>query len=134
MNTLELMIKEIYDENKYLYNDNLIHSIAEYIEHYNKCKDVDDPVYTPRQWYYDTKLNTPEEFITREGLLGKICDHFLKQRVECIDQTGCLPCYVDFKEDMESDDFKNEFGMYPEADTITMVDVINFLLDYYENN
>lgn len=131
MNTLEMMIEEIYKNYGYMYNENVIHCVAEYIENFNANKSPDEPVLTPRKWYNETRSMTPEEFVSRSDLFGKVANYFIEQRKLCIDQTGCLPCYEDWAQEMESDEFKNTIGEW--ADTITITDFLNWLLDNVEN-
>lgn len=127
MTTLEMMIAELYDEKGYLYTDDEIKSAAEYIEVYNQGKDEDELCLTPIKWFYETQLNYPEEFVTKDQVCSKIARYFVEQRKLCIDQTGCLPCYEDWAQEMESDEFKDTIGERAEAVTIT--EFLNWLLD-----
>ena len=127
MNTLEMMIEDIYKNHGYMYNANVIHCVAEYIENYNANKSPDDPVLTPRKWYNETQQMNPEEFVSKSALFGKIASYFVEQRKLCIDQTGCLPCYEDWAQEMESDEYKDAIGEW--ADAVTITDFLNWLLD-----
>ena len=127
MTTLEMMIEDIYKSYGYFYNENTISSVAEYIEMYNENKSEDEPTMTPRRWFENTAKANPDEFVSRSSLFGKIASYFVEQRKLCIDQTGCLPCYEDWAQEMESDEYKDAIGEWAEAVTIT--DFLNWLLD-----
>jgi len=127
MSTLELMIEDTYKDHGYMYNENVIHSVVEYIEMYNENKAEDEPTMTPRRWFLDTVNSHPETFVRKDDLYQKIADYFIEQRKLCIDQTGCLPCYDDWAQEMESEEFKNTIGEW--ADEITITDFLNWLLD-----
>lgn len=127
MSTLELMIEDTYKDHGYMYNENVIHNVAEYIEMYNENKAEDEPTMTPGRWFSDTSKACPEEFVRKEDLYQKIADYFIEQRKLCIDQTGCLPCYDDWAQEMESEEFKNTIGEW--ADEVTITDFLNWLLD-----
>ena len=127
MTTLELMIEDIYKNYGYMYNESVIRSVAEYIEMYNENKAEDEPTMTPRRWFQESVAANPEEFVRKEDIYQKIADYFIEQRKLCIDQTGCLPCYDDWAQEMESEEFKNTIGEW--ADEITITDFLNWLLD-----
>jgi len=134
--TLELMIEDLFKKKGYMYNEATISAASDYIEMYNTHKDEDEPTMTPASWLKMTEDDYPEcvdfELITKESLMYRIADYFVKQRRECIDQTGCLPCYDDFVQTMECDDYRDQIGGW--APEINITDFINFLLDYYEGN
>ena len=127
VNTLEMMIEDIYKDHGYMYNKNVISSVAEYIETYNASKSEDEPTMTPRRWFQDAVRSVPEDFVSKDGLYARITDYLIEKRKLCIDQTGCQPCYEDWALEMESDEYKDAIGEW--ADTITITDFLNWLLD-----
>ena len=131
MNTLEYLVKLELDKDGYIYNQSMLTAAAEYIELHNESCDIDDEDWwTPKDWVFYTKEYYPEKLVKKIELYDKICSYFIKQRNECEDQTGCLPIYEDYKEFVYCEDYKDTIGEY--YDMITMSDIINFLLTYYE--
>lgn len=132
VNTLELMIEDIYKDYGYMYNENTIRNVAEYIENYNANKPESEGTMTPRRWYNESVASNPEDFITKEQLYTRIAIYLDNQRNLCIDQTGCQPCYIDWKQEMECDEYKHTIGEW--ADTVTITDFLNWLLDMSLDN
>ena len=66
MKTLELMIQNILDKNGYALNSDLtdIEDVVNYLE---MCNDDNTPdnVYTPEDWFRDTRNNYPEYLIKK---------------------------------------------------------------------
>ena len=130
MNTLEQMVAKIFQHHHYVYNENLIRNIAQYIDMRNAVRKEDEPIYTPSKWYTETSESNPEMFLTQEDIMNRVADYFIAQRELCIDQTGCLPCYEDFALTFECDDFKDYVGEW--ADFVDFNGFLNYLLWHYE--
>lgn len=66
MKTLELMIQNILDKNDYALNSELtdIDGVIEYLEMINEDVTPDN-VYTPEDWFRDTKSGYPEYLIKK---------------------------------------------------------------------
>lgn len=130
MNTLELMVEKVLTDNNYIAVPSLVSAAAEYIDKVNENKLPSDNIYTPEQWLKDTKVNYPESLVKRFHGYTAICDYLVEQRKLCIDQTGCSFCITDLVGHFDAPDFQEEFGAYK----ITLNDILNFLLVYYEKH
>lgn len=131
MNTLEMMLKDLYEDEGFLYNESMLSAAAEYIEMYNANKAKDERTLTPYRWFSDSKRTCPESFVREDDLYCKVADYLIEQRKLCIDQTGCQPCYEDWKQEFESDDFRETIGEW--VDTITITKFLNWLLTVYNS-
>lgn len=131
MNTLELMVEKVLKDNGYIATPKIVEASAEYIDMVNENKDDSEPIYTPEKWLEETKASTfgKEELKTKIECCYEVCDYLAKQRERCIDETGCQLDVEDFREHFECDEFKDRFGDY----NLTLNDILNFLLVYYDN-
>lgn len=130
MNTIEMKLKDLYENEGFMYNESVLSAAAEYIEMYNANKSKDEPTLTPFKWFSQAKKECPDEFVREDDLYEKIADYFVEQRVLCIEQTGCKPCYEDWEQTFECEDFQNTIGEW--VDNITPTMFLNWLLDNYQ--
>lgn len=133
MNTLEYLVKLELDKGGYVYNQNMLKAAAEYIEMHNEHCDIDnteDDWMTPAIWLSCCKENNPDMLIKKNDLYSKICYYLIDQRNLCIEQTGLKPSYDDYKQGMDCDEFRYKIG--EGADILSIDDIFNFLLTYYE--
>ena len=121
MTTLEKWVRNTLKYHQVYANKSLIDAAVQQIEKENESE---DGLYTPDDWYWDTKRNFPE-MLLESDIYGPICSHLIEQRNECFDQTGSVPCLYDYGSEMESQMFKDHIGDY------NLDDVFNFLLSYY---
>ena len=121
MTVLEKWIKTTLQSHNVYPDRKLIEAAAEQIVRENEGN---SDLYTPDDWYLDTKRNFPE-LLLGSDIYGPICKHLIEQREDCLDLTGCVPCLFDYKEEMDSVLFKDKFG------DENLDNVFNFLLSYY---
>lgn len=140
MTTLEKQILKILSDNDLYLNSDLvtIEDIAEYIDGVN---DADKEYYSPADWLRDTKINFPEYLLNKQELNKKyyepILSYLATQRELCIEQTGCEPCFEDYEGGMDCDDFNRmltEHELEAEHCNIKLIDLFNYLLDYWNKN
>ena len=128
METLKLMLEDLFIKKGYIYKQGDIVAAAEYIEMQNKNGDTEE-VYTPEKWFKDTQSLNPEKFITKTELMDRAISFLIEQKEMCIDQSGLVPCIYDFEQGIASEDFINDVGIH--GYDVTLDDIFNFLIDYY---
>ena len=140
MTTLEKQIAKVLKNNDLFLNSDIttIQDVAEYIDMVNNA---DDDYYSPEDWLRDTKINFPEYLLNKQEVMIKyyepILAYLATQRELCIDQTGCEPCFEDYEGGMDCDDFNNmlkQHGLDEEHCSIKLIDLFNYLLDYWNKN
>ena len=143
MKTLEKMIKKVLAENNCVLNTEIadMEDVIDYIEMQNEDAYPVDEVYTPEQWFKDTKQNFPEYLLTTDEVKVKyfspILSYLADQRDLCIDQTGCEPCFEDYEGGMDCEDFEimlKRHELDPDLCKVTLCDLFNYLLNYWNVN
>ena len=128
------MIADMLKKRDCFYNDDLINSIAQYIEDVNNSAGPDDKTYTPDDWFKDTITQDNEmikrgdnpsniTLVNREHVMLKALNYLYQQRQLCIEQTGHEPTMEDYINHCESEEFKNITFGYVTIDTL-----INYII------
>lgn len=139
MYTLAKQIRKVLKENDYELNPEVtdIDDIIEYIEMKNR-ENGNDEYYSPEEWLADTKINFPEYLLTKDEIkkvyYEPVLFYLIQQKKLCMYQTNTAPDVKDYEESTCCEDFKmhlKSFGLDPKCE-LTMSDVFNYLLDYWD--
>lgn len=141
MKTLEKQIIKVLADRDYMLNGEIT-TLSDVVEYLDMMNDADeDDYYSPEDWFRDTKVHYPEYLISKQEYKDKcytpILTYLAKQRDLCIDQTGCVPCMVDYEGAIDCDEFKSMLKskeIDPNYCNVTISDLFNYLLDYWNNN
>ena len=140
MNTLEKQITKVLKDNNCYLNPDLI-TLSEAAEYIDMTNENDKDYYSPEDWFKDTKANFPEYLLNMDELQKKyyptILEYLATQRELCIDQTGLEPCFEDYENGMDCDDFRKNLinsDLEPEYCEVKVIDLFNYLLDYWNKN
>lgn len=140
MTTLAKQVLKVLNDNYLYLNSDLItlEDVADYIDMMNEGN---AEYYSPEQWLRDTKINFPEYLMTKEEVNRRYYEPILcylaTQRELCIDQTGMEPVFEDYEGEMDCEDYNNmlrEHELDVDSCSVKIIDLFNYLLDYWNKN
>lgn len=140
MNTLEKQIAKVLKDNEIYLNTDItsLSDIADYIDMTNEA---DDEYYGPEDWLRDTKISFPEYLLNQREVNQRyyepILSYLATQREMCIDQTGREPTFEDYEMGMDCEEYNNMLCQHEldiDSCSIKLVDLFNYLLDYWNKN
>lgn len=142
--TLELMIEKVLHENHCILNPEVtnMEDVIDYIEQVNSERTVDDGVYTPEEWFNDTRESYPEylmdlvedENYLKDAYFDEVIFVLLEFKEDYLTDTGEYPNISMFSAFVKTKEFKDKMRRrisYSDNVKMDLGEVFCRLMDYW---